>query len=218
MSWRWDYVAELLPHLVRGLVVTLELTIAGMALALLLGLALAILKRSPNPWVRTPTTWGVEFVRTTPLFVQIYFLYLVLVAFWPPFAIGMVALGLHYATYTSEVYRAGIESVPGGQWDAARALGLTRGQTWRRVIIPQALPPVVPALGNYLIALFKDSPMAYAIGVLELLRRAQIWQGHNFRSLEPYTIAAFVYLALSLLSGRLVAWLERRTARRKALA
>lgn len=214
MTWRWDQALEVLPHLVRGLVVTVQLTLAGMAVALVLGLALAILKRSPSRWLRWSTGAGVEFVRTTPLFVQIYFAYLVLVGTWPPFAIAVLALGLHYATYTAEVYRAGIDAVPGSQWDAARALGLTRAQTWRRVVVPQALPPVLPALGNYLIALFKDSPMAYAIGVLELLRHAQIWQGHNFRSLEPYTLAAFIYLGLSLLAGRLVACLERRVGRK----
>jgi polar amino acid transport system permease protein len=186
-----------------------------MTIALVLGLVWAVARRSRLRVVSWPATAIVEAVRSTPLLVQLYFFY-----FLPAhvglvmdvFVTGVLVLGLHYSCYTAEVYRAGIESVPRGQWEAARALNLTRNQTYRHVVLPQAIPPILPALGNYLIALFKDTPLLSAITVLEILRRATIIGKETFRYLEPYTIVGVVYLVLSLVSSRLVARLEQRMA------
>ena len=120
----------------------------------------------------------------------------------------MIALGLHYSCYTSEVYRAGINAVPSGQWYAAKALNLSRWQAYRHVILPQAIPPVVPALGNYLIAMFKDTPLLSAITVLEMLERAKIIGNETFRYLEPLTIVGLIFLVLSVLSGFGINWLK----------
>jgi polar amino acid transport system permease protein len=117
-------------------------------------------------------------------------------------------LGLHYSCFTAEVYRAGIEGVPAGQWDAARALDLSRYQTYRHVILPQAIPPILPALGNYLIAMFKDTPLLSAITVVEVLQQALNFGSEHFRYLEPLTVVGAMYLVLSLISGTLVHWLE----------
>src|SRR5690606_13471664 len=105
-------------------------------------------------WLAVPVAGFVEFVRSTPLLIQLYFLYYVLPDYGlslSPFATGVIALGVHYACYTAEVYRAGIEAVPRGQWEAARALNLSPAATWRHVILPQAVPATLPMLGNYLI-------------------------------------------------------------------
>jgi polar amino acid transport system permease protein len=127
-----------------------------------------------------------------------------------PFVTGVLALGVHYSAYTSEVYRAGIDSVPRGQWEAAAALNLPRARTFFRVILPQALPPVVPALGNYVVAMFKDTPLLSTITVLELLFTAKNLGAETFRYLEPFTLVGLLFLIVSLAAAGGIRMLERR--------
>ncbi len=213
MSFDWGYVWEVAPRLAEGLLVTIQATLVGMAVALTLGLVLALARRSRHRLVSWPTGVLVEFVRSTPLLVQIYFLFYVLPDAGlrlSPLATGVLALGLHYAAYCSEVYRAGLESVPKGQWEAAVALNLTRWRTMKDIIIPQAIPPVVPALGNYLVAMFKDTPLLSAITVLEVLQTAKLIGSETFRYVEPLTLVGVLFLVLSLLSAALIRWVEGR--------
>ena len=119
-------------------------------------------------------------------------------------------LGLHYSTYCAEVYRAGLDNIPRGQWEAAAALNLSTYHTYRDVIIPQAIPPVIPALGNYFVALFKDTPLLSAIAVVELMQRAKILGSENFRYIEPITIVGLFFLAFSLIASALNRYVERR--------
>jgi polar amino acid transport system permease protein len=121
---------------------------------------------------------------------------------------GVLALGLHYATYCSEVYRAGLANVSRGQWEASIALNLTPYHTFRDVIIPQAIPPVVPALGNYLVALFKDTPLLSAIAVLELMQTAKIIGSQTFRYTEPITMVGIIFLIFSLVAAGLIKLVE----------
>jgi len=206
--WDWAFTLEILPALARAAVITVEVTILGFLIALTLGLALAVC-RIALPWTRLPISLVVELIRSTPLLIQIFFLYFV----GPSFGLtldamttGVLAVGVHYATYCSEVYRAGFESVPRGQWEASVALNLGRATTLRDVIIPQAIPPVVPALGNYLVALFKETPLLSAIAVLELMQTAKIIGSQTFRYTEPITLVGLFFLAMSLVS----AWAIRR--------
>jgi polar amino acid transport system permease protein len=209
----WRFAWDILPRLAEGLVVTLQATVLGMAVALSLGLVLALARRSRYRLVAWPAGVLVEFIRSTPLLVQIYFLFYVLPdtgVRLSPLATGVLALGLHYAAYCSEVYRAGLESVPKGQWDAAIALNLGRWRMMKDVIVPQAIPPVVPALGNYLIAMFKDTPLLSAITVFEMLQAAKLIGAESFRYIEPLTLVGVVFLLLSLLSAAAVRWVESR--------
>jgi len=213
MIFDWHYAWAILPRLAQGLVVTLEATVLGMAVALTLGLVLALARRSHYRLIAWPTGVLVEFVRSTPLLVQIYFLFYVLPdagVRLSPLATGVLALGLHYAAYCSEVYRAGLESVPKGQWDAAIALNLSRWRTMRGIIIPQAIPPIVPALGNYLVAMFKDTPLLSAITVLEVLQAAKLIGAESFRYIEPLTLVGALFLVLSLVSAAAIRWVEGR--------
>ncbi|MGH6945362.1 MAG: ectoine/hydroxyectoine ABC transporter permease subunit EhuD, partial [Geminicoccaceae bacterium] len=143
----WQFALSIVPALARAAVVTIEATFLGFALAAVLGLVLAILRRSENPWVSAITGGFVEFIRSTPVLIQIFFVFFVFPQFGiviPAFTAGVLALGLHYGCYCSEVYRAGLEGIPRGQWEAATALNLSPFRTYSDVIIPQAIPPVVP--------------------------------------------------------------------------
>ena len=136
---------------------------------------------------------------------QLFFLFYILPGYGltlDALTTGVLALGLHYSSYTAEVYRSGIQGVPRGQWEAATALNFSPVQTWRRVILPQAIPPVIPALGNYLIGMFKDTPLLATITVLELLGTALTEAGRTFRYLEPITLVGLIFLAAEPAFGR----------------
>jgi polar amino acid transport system permease protein len=210
--WDWNYAFSILPSLLEGLGLTLLATVLGSIVAMVLGLLLAVLQRGPRP-LSVAVRGFVEFVRSTPLLVQIFFLFFVLPQFGivlSALAVGVIALGVHYACYASEVYRAGIEAVPRGQWEAATALSLPRSRVWTGVVLPQAIPRVVPALGNYVISMFKEVPLLTAIGLLDVVGRAQEAGNTYFRYVEPYTIAGLLFLLLSYPASLLVRRLERR--------
>jgi polar amino acid transport system permease protein len=217
MLFDLEFALEILPQLARAAVVTIQATFVGFALALTLGLALALLRRSKNPWVSMISGGFVEFVRSTPVLIQIFFMFYVFPQFGvviPAFLAGVLALGIHYASYCSEVYRAGLEAIPRGQWEAATALNLSPYHTYRDIIIPQAIPPVVPALGNYLIGMFKETPLLSAIAVVELMQTAKIIGSETFRYLEPITMVGIFFLIMSLISAagvrRVETWLKTR--------
>ena len=209
----WVFAAGILPVLAKAALLTLGVTAAGFAISIALGLVLALLRRNRRRAVAIPVAASIEAVRSTPLLIQLYFIFFVLPEYGivlPGLATGIAVLGIHYAAYTSEAYRAGIDGVPPEQWQAANALGLTPLQAFRYVIVPQAIPAVLPALGNYLIAMFKDTPLLSAIAVVELMQRAKIIGSESFRYLEPITIVGLFFLAMSLGAAALVRTLERR--------
>jgi polar amino acid transport system permease protein len=211
--WSWQFTFDIMPLLLAAAVVTLQATVIGYVLALVIGLVFALLRRSGSFLVARSTREVVEFIRSTPLLVQIYFVYFV----FPELGIslsawvaGLLALGLHYGCYTSEVYRAGLDGVPRGQWEAARALNLGTIRTYRDIILPQAIPPIVPALGNYLIGIFKETPLLSVIAIIELLGRAKIIGSETFRYLEPITMVGVFFLVMSLAASGLIRYTERR--------
>jgi polar amino acid transport system permease protein len=216
LDWDWSFVAEILPTLLAGVAVTVEATLLGSALALVVGLAFAIARRSSGPVLRRCLNFVLDFVRGTPLLVQLYFLFYVLPDLGivlSPLVAGTLGLGLHYGTYTAEVFRAGIDNVSKGQWEAAKACNLTTAQTWRHIIIPQAIPPMIPALANYFIAMFKETPLLSAITVVELMSQARSVANFNYRYLEPMTLVGLFFLAISVPSVIALRWLERRFGR-----
>ena len=199
---------------------TVLATLVGITIAVILGLFLALGRRSDNKWISYPVAWVIEFIRSTPLLVQLFFLFYALpfVTFLPdpirllsPFTALVVGLGLHYGCYCSEAYRAGINSVPKGQWEAATSLNLKTTTTWRSVILPQAIPRALPPLGNYFVGMFKDAPQGSAITVAGVLFVARALQSADFRTVEPYTIAGFLFLIVSIPAAIFVRSLERRT-------
>jgi len=216
--WNWDYAMEVSGVLLRALPAALLAAISGFIIAATAGLAIAALVRSRFTAVRRIASGVAHFIRSTPLLVQLFFLYYSLpmlvpvsmTAFWT----GAIGLGLHYSTYMSEVYRSGIDALPKGQWEASTALNLSKRRTWLSVILPQAIPPVLPIMGNYLIVIFKETPTLSAITYIELLLRAKNEASISYRVFEPYTIAGIIFIVVSLIMSFLVGRLEKGWRRR----
>ena len=208
LSWDTDhgelaFAISILPILLRGLLVTLEASIAGFA----------VVKSARSRWVAWPAVAVTEFCRDTPLLVQLFFLYYVLAdvgIILPAFLTGALALGVQYSAYMAEVYRAGIEAVPKGQREAAHALDLTTTRTFTHVILPQAVPRVIPALGNYLVSIMKDVPVLSVVTVLEMLNVAKIIGDQTFDYLVPLTMVGGIYLILTLVCSGIVRYVDMR--------
>lgn len=216
-DWQWDFTWEILPRLIVATGNTLLAAGLGYAIAVVLGLVLALAQRTPYRPVTMAVREAVEFIRSTPLVLQIFFVFYVGPQFGirlSPWTAGMIAIGLHYAAYLSEVYRAGLESVPKGQWEAATSLNLSTARTYFRVIIPQALPPSLAGMGNYLVGIFKDTPMLSVIGVAELMHTATAIGSETYRYLEPYTLVGIIFLMISLPTAAGIrvfdAWVRRK--------
>ena len=213
----WQFAWEILPRLLDASLKTIGITIAGFSIAIVLGLFLAVGRRSRHRWLSWPMTGLIEFIRSTPLLIQVYFLFFVL----PNYGLnlsalqaGIIGIALHYACYTAEVYRAGLDAVPRAQWEAVTALNMKPLNAYRKVILPQALRPILPALGNYMISMLKDTPVLSAITVVEIMQRAKNIGSEHFRYLEPITMVGLFFLILSL--G--LAWFVRRLENRMELA
>ncbi|NLJ63048.1 MAG: ectoine/hydroxyectoine ABC transporter permease subunit EhuD [Alcaligenaceae bacterium] len=217
ISWdtssTWAFIWSILPILARGLWVTLQATIVGFMIAAIFGLVLAALKSNRYRIIAWPARFISEFLRDTPLLVQLFFLYYVLPDYGlvlPAFLTGALALGLQYSAYTSEVYRAGIDSIPKGQIEAARALDLSPFRLFFFIIIPQAIPRIIPALGNYLVSIMKDVPVLSVVAVLELLNVAKIIGDRSFNYLIPLSLVGLIYLIMTLIAAAGIRWLDQR--------
>jgi polar amino acid transport system permease protein len=202
--WDMSFAVEIFPEIFRAfLQYTLVATFLGSALALALGLVFAIIRRVRVPLLAQLTTAFIEFVRSTPIPIQLFFMYYAL-PLVPVVGVrlsamtaGVITLGVHYACYYSEVYRAGIESVPKGQWEACTALSLPPRRQWQAVVLPQAIRNVLPSLGNYVISMFKETPFLVIISVPEMVQTAIQIGGRTFRYTEAVTIAGLIFLAAS---------------------
>jgi polar amino acid transport system permease protein len=207
-------IGDWLPSLFEGLQQTVFLTFAGMAVALLVGLFIALARLDSRRWYLTiPSRFFVEIIRGTPLLLQLFYIFYVL----PTFGIrldrtfaAVLGLGLNTGAYLSEVFRAGIDAVHKGQWEASDALGMPRSLTLRHIILPQAVRIVIPPVGNYFISMFKDTALASSISVSELLFSGQLLAAQSFRYLEIYTVVFGIYLLISYPASLGVRWLERR--------
>ncbi|GHH82975.1 ectoine/hydroxyectoine ABC transporter permease subunit EhuD [Streptomyces sulfonofaciens] len=216
MNWDWSAVGDFLPRFWDGVLTTLEAVALGSVISFAVGLVWAFAYRAPTRLVRWPVGVVTEFIRNTPLLVQLFFFYYVLPEWGIEFSAlttGILAIGVHYSTYTMQVYRAGIEAVPPGQWEAATALSLPTRRTWTAVILPQAIRRVVPALGNYVISMLKDTPMFIGIGVLEMLGQARLQGADTFRYVEPLTVVGVAFIVIAYPASLLVRALERRLVR-----
>lgn len=213
-NFRWETFFDALPIVLQGLGVTVGLTFACFGFALLFGFVWIFFRRIPNKLIVPIVTWVMEFIRSTPPLVQLFFVYYALPVVpvigvtLEPFTCAILAIGIHYSTYIGEIYRSGIESVDKGQWEASIALNFSTMDKWRRIILPQAIPPTIPMLGNYFIIMFKEVPLASIIGVTGILAMANSYGALNFAYLEPLTIVGIIFLLLSYPSSILIKKLE----------
>lgn len=213
MTWDWDYAFGIMPVLLRGFQLTLLITFSAFAISLTVGLVVAVFRFLKIPGLLQLLNFYVSFIRGTPLLVQAYFVFFVL----PYYGIvidavptAILVLGINYSAYMAEVFRSGIEQLPKGQWEAARALSIGTRRTWVRIVIPQAVFPIIPVIGNYLIQMFKDSAILSAITVLELLGTSLQLGSRTFRYLEPITLTGLLFLSISFPSSLLVRRLEKK--------
>lgn len=208
-----DYI-EWWPDLWDGLQLTVLLTFASMALAMVIGMGLALARLDPRKrWLSMPATVFVEVIRGSPLLLQLFYIFYVAPFFGlrlDAVTAGILGLAINYGAYLSEVFRAGIEAVAHGQWEAARALGMRARVYMPRVILPQALRIVVPPVGNYFISLFKDTALVSTISLGELLFRGQLLAAENFKYLQIYSFIFLLYLLISYPASLGVKALERR--------
>ena len=225
---------QTLDFLWDGVLLTLQLTLAAYALALVIGLAAGLMRLSHNPVVYTISTLYVEVVRGVPLLVLLIYIAFVAAPVVSDLLAGaaramgltgtagtitrvirsdlnraIIGLAVGYGAYLAEIYRAGIESIPKGQMEAARSLGMSYGQAMRFVILPQALRVVLPPLGNDFVALLKDSALASAIAVPELTQAGRLLSARTFRAFETYNMVALLYLIMTLMGSLGVRALER---------
>ena len=200
--------------LLGGLLITVELTAVVIVLALIGGLLVALAGMSRFAPLRWIVKSYIEVIRGTPLLLQLIYVYYVLPSIGirlGAFTAGVLALTLNYSAYISEVYRGGIQAIVRGQHDAAAALGMTHTLAMRRIILPQAVRIVIPTLGNYFISLFKDTALASAVSIQELVYTAQVRAAISFQYFTLYTVVAVMYFAVSFPAARLVGYLERIT-------
>jgi len=211
-----DVVAQYGPALLRGLSVTVFLTTVVILAALVLAIPVALIRMSPNVVVRGFGSFYVEVIRGTPLLLQLVYIYYVLPSLGvnlDPMLAAIVGLTLNYTAYMSEVYRGGILAVPKSQWEAAATVGMTRARAFHRIVLPQALRIVTPALGNYFISLFKDTALASVVTVQELTFTGQIISARSYQYFTIYTATGILYLAVGYPAALFVRWLEKRTSR-----
>jgi polar amino acid transport system permease protein len=209
----FEVVADYWQVFLRGLGITVLLTLSTMVLATLLAIPVALARMSEYRAIRWPANVFVEFMRATPLILQLIYIYYVLPTAGiklDPITAAITGLTLHYSAYLSEVFRGGIQSIPKGQTEAALALGLSYWLAFRKVVLPQALRAVLPTLGNYLISLFKDTSLASVVTVQELMFSGQIIAARNFQYFTVYTVTAILYFSVCYPSGQVVRVLEER--------
>jgi polar amino acid transport system permease protein len=208
--------------------ITVGVTLTTFILTLIVGLITALGRLSKNNFIRWFTTIYVEVARGIPLLVQLLFWYFAfpsliqsfgrLIQYEPferylanPFAMAIIGMTFCYAAYMSEIYRAGIQSIPKGQNEAARSLGMSHRQAMRYIILPQAIKVILPPVGNEFISLLKDSSLVSVVSVADMTRRGREFMAANFIPVETWMMIALLYLVMTLISARVVAWIERKT-------
>ena len=206
MDFDFSLVMSSLPLLLQGALVTLKITALSVGLGLIFGLLAGVASLTPYWWVRIPARCYVDFIRGTPLLIQIFLIYFALPVILntrvDPFVAAVAACSINSGAYVAEIFRAGIQSVDRGQTEAGRSLGLTWFQTMREIVIPQAF--------KRFIAMLKDSSLVSVIGFEELTRSGQLIIAQTYGSFEIWTSVAIIYLAMTLTISQFVAFLERK--------
>lgn len=214
MDFRFDIILDYAPLLLKGMLLTIAMSMASIVLGSILGLAVGFGKMSKRSYLNLLMSGYINFFRGTPLYVQILIVHFGLVPLFlgstNSIVAGITALTLNSAAYTAEIYRAGIQSVDKGQTEAALSLGLTPAQSMRHVVLPQAVRRMIPAFGNEFIVLVKDSSLVAIIAAPEIMYWSNAMKNQYLAVWEPYLTAAFIYLVLTYSLNKLLAYIERK--------
>jgi len=207
-----DPYLDIIKFVPDGILVTFEVTVLSILLALVIGLFTGLGRISKNPLINGISSLYVEVIRGIPLLVQLFYIYFALgrIVQMPPLPSAVLAMGICYGAYMGEIFRAGIQSIPKGQTEAARSLGMTQSQSMYHVILPQAFRTILPPVGNEFVALLKDSSLVSILAVADLLRRGREFAAESFAYFETYTVVALVYLIITLFLSKLISIMEER--------
>ncbi len=206
-------VINFLPSLLQGAVITITVSLLAFALALISGLAFGIARISRVAPLRVVAACYIQFIRGTPLLLQLFFIYYVLPyvgIVLTPFVSGVLGLTLNYAAYMAEVFRSGIQAIPKGQWEAGSSVGMSRHLLMRRIILPQAFRIIVPALGNFFVSIFKDSALVSVITLRDLMFSGQLLASATYKHFEIFTMVAVIYFLISYPTAKFVEWIEAK--------
>ena len=210
--FRPDPYRDIIAFLPDGILVTFQVTVESIILALVIGLFTGLGRLSKNRIINGIASLYVEVIRGIPLLVQLFYIYFALGRFVnvPAMWSAVIAMAVCYGAYMGEIFRAGIESIPKGQMEAARSLGMSHSQAMTHVILPQAVKTILPPVGNEFVALLKDSSLVSILAVSDLLRRGREFASETFTYFETYTMVALIYLIITLFFSKLISIMEDR--------
>ncbi len=214
-SWDWAFAFSIMPDLFSGLKLTVIATLFGSMIAVVFGLVLCIVRVARLPVLSMIADLFIQLVRGTPFLIQLFFLFYIAPQWglsFSAFATGICALGIYYSAYAAEVYRAGLDDVPTGQWEAALTLGLPLPRVWLGIILPQAIFAVLPVMGNMVITMFKETALLSTITIMELLAQGKSIGSIQFRYIEPLTLVGVLYFTVSYTAAKTIRKLESRHA------
>lgn len=208
-----DDMILFLPSLLRGAMLTIAVSLLAFGLALVCGLVTGIARISRLWPLRTMAAIYIQFIRGTPLLLQLFFIYYVLPyggIVLSPFVSGVAGLTLNYTAYMAEVFRSGIQAIPKGQWEAGASVGMSRRLMLRRIILPQAVRIIVPSIGNFFVAIFKDSALVSVITMRDLMFSGQLLASATYKHFEIFAMVAVIYFLISYPAAKFVEWVEAR--------
>jgi polar amino acid transport system permease protein len=202
-----------LPSLLRGALITITVSLLAFGMALVFGLITGIARISRVAPLRGVAACYIQFIRGTPLLLQLFFIYYVLPyvgIVLTPFVSGLMGLTLNYAAYMAEVFRSGIQAIPKGQWEAGQSVGMSRRLLMRRIILPQAIRIIIPSLGNFFVSIFKDSALVSIITMRDLMFSGQLLASATYKHFEIFTEVAVIYFLISYPTAKFVEWIEAK--------
>ncbi|HQI00411.1 MAG TPA: amino acid ABC transporter permease [Deltaproteobacteria bacterium] len=210
--FKQDPYLNIIKFIPDGIYVTFKVTVMAILFAFVIGLFTGLGRISKNKLINGTASLYVEVIRGIPLLVQLFYIYYALAKFVhvPDIASAVIAMAVCYGAYMGEIFRAGIQSIPKGQMEAARSLGMTPSQAMYHVIMPQAFKTILPPVGNEFVALLKDSSLVSIIAVADLLRRGREYASETFNYFEAYTVIALVYLVMTLFFSKLISIMEEK--------
>jgi polar amino acid transport system permease protein len=213
MIFSIDDMIAFLPSLLHGALITIAVSLLAFGLALVFGLVTGIARISRLMPLRVVAACYIQFIRGTPLLLQLFFIYYVLPyagIVLTPFVSGLTGLTLNYAAYMAEVFRSGILAIPKGQWEAGQSVGMSRRLLMRRIILPQAIRIIIPSLGNFFVSIFKDSALVSVITMRDLMFSGQLLASATYKHFEIFAEVAVIYFLISYPTAKFVEWIEAK--------